>query len=248
MTPAAAPAPALAFPRVIVAIPVHNEAESLPLVIRELRRCRPDLPVMVVDDGSSDGTPSVVGPDVRYLRIDQHIGIGGAMRAGLRFASALGYDTVVRLDGDGQHAPDEIDALLQPIVEGRADAVLGSRYIAADPRGPRSARRVVQYLLAACMTRLIGQTITDATSGAWAFGPSAVALLAEHHPTGYPEPELLLFLHRNALRIVEAPVSSRSRVAGRSSLNWARGTLAAARVLMAMLIVPLRRSVKVAQR
>ena len=232
----------------IVAIPVHNEAESLPAVLSELRATRPDLPVLVIDDASTDATRSVVGPGTRYLRIDQHIGIGGAMRAGLRFASALGYDTVVRLDGDGQHPPEQIAALLEPIVTGRADAVLGSRYIANDPERSRSIRRLVQYLLAACMTRVIGQTITDATSGAWAFGPVAVALLAEHHPTGYPEPELLLFLRRNALRIVEVPVSMRSRLAGRSSLNWARGSLAGARVLMAMLIVPLRRIVKVGSR
>jgi glycosyltransferase involved in cell wall biosynthesis len=233
---------------VIVAIPVRNEAESLPAVLSELRATRPDLPVLVIDDASTDATRSVVGPDTRYLRIDQHIGIGGAMRAGLRFASALGYDTVVRLDGDGQHPPEQIAALLEPIVTGRADAVLGSRYITDDRERSRSIRRLVQYLLAACMTRVIGQPITDATSGAWAFGPAAVALLAEHHPTGYPEPELLLFLRRNALRIVEVPVSMRSRLAGRSSLNWARGSLAGARVLMAMLIVPLRRIVKVGSR
>jgi hypothetical protein len=73
-------------------------------------------------------------------------------------------------------------------------------------------------------------------------------MLAEHHPTGYPEPELRLFLDRNALTAVEVPVRALPRLGGRTSLTPLRVTAAAARVLLAMLVVPLRRSVGDANR
>jgi hypothetical protein len=85
--------------------------------------------------------------------------------------------------------------------------------------------------------------VTDPTSGFCAIGPRALDLLADHHPTGYPEPELRLFLSRNHLIAVEVPVQSRARLTGRSSLTAARLTTAAARVLLALLTVPFRRAV-----
>jgi glycosyltransferase involved in cell wall biosynthesis len=230
----------------IVVIPAHNEADSLPFVVGELLQCWPGLDVMVVDDGSTDETRSVARTlEARYLNLFQRIGVGGAMRAGIRYATILGYDVVVRVDGDGQHRPEKIKPLLDPIVRGEADAVLGSRYIDAVGERRWTGRRLGQRVLAACMTRLTGQRITDPTSGLWAFGPAAVRLLAEHHPTGYPEPELLLFLRRNGLRIAEVPTEMRPRLAGESSLTLMRSSIAGVRVLLAMLIVPLREVVKV---
>jgi glycosyltransferase involved in cell wall biosynthesis len=228
--------------RTIVLIPAHNEAVNLPSVIRELQGCRPDLPLLVADDGSTDGTPALLDRlAVRFIRLHQRVGVGGAMRAGIRYVSMLGFNVVVRLDGDGQHQPDQIAALLAPILSGEADAVLGSRNI--DVTGFReqpTLKRLLQRLLAAGLSAMTGQPLTDATSGFLAFGPAAVEVLGEHHPTGYPEPELLLLLRRNGLLLVEVPASMRPRIAGRSSLTWSRSWLAGARVLLAMVIVPLR--------
>jgi hypothetical protein len=100
--------------------------------------------------------------------------------------------------------------------------------------------RLVQRALAACLSAITGQRITDPTSGFCVLGPNAVALLAEHHPTGYSEPELRLFLKRNALRTIEVPVNGRSRRAGRTSLTAGRVAGAAARALLAMIVVPFR--------
>jgi glycosyltransferase involved in cell wall biosynthesis len=232
--------------RILCLLPAHNEAANLAAVILELRACRPDLDLLVVDDGSTDGTAALMERlDVRWLRLPERMGIGGAIRAGLRYAARLGYDIVVRMDGDGQHRPEDVERLLAPIVNDGADVVLGSRYVA----GPdlrvgigtyTGAWRPAERLLAACLWALTGKRVTDPTSGFYGLGPRAVRVLAEHHPTGYPEPELRLFLSRNALKTIEVPVRGRPRPAGKTSLTPVRVTAAGARVMLAMVIVPLR--------
>jgi glycosyltransferase involved in cell wall biosynthesis len=235
--------------RIACIVPAHNEAENLPAVVAELRCCHPDLDVIVVDDGSTDGSVAVLGDlDVRWLHLRERLGVGGAMRAGLRYAWRAGYDTVVRIDGDGQHPVDAIAQLLAPIRQDVADVVYGSRYFA--PGGEqRSAhhgpRRAAQRALAACLSIMTRQRVTDPTSGFCALGPRAIQMLSELHPPGYPEAELLLLLRRNRLRVAEVPVESRRRLSGRSSLTGPRLVAAAARVLLAVLIVPLRAAARV---
>jgi glycosyltransferase involved in cell wall biosynthesis len=221
----------------LVLIPAHNEAASLPSVVNELRATIPEAALLVVDDGSTDGTWRLAeAMGVRWLRLHERVGVGGAVRAGLRYAERLGYRLVVRVDGDGQHHPDAIESLLAPVADGHADVSLGSRYAMPEALGGGLARRGLARLLS-LLTR---RQVTDPTSGFCAFGPKAVALLSEHHPTGYAEAELLLFLSRNSLRVVEVPVGARDRVAGSTTLTPARRITAVARIALAMLVVPLR--------
>lgn len=230
--------------RTIGIIPAHNEAATIGAVLADVRECHPELSLLVVDDGSEDDTAGVVARSgVRWLRLPERMGIGTAMRAGLRYARRLGYDTAVRLDADGQHQAADINRLLAPIIDARADAVLGSRFLASPADGPalvRAARRT----LAACLSLLTGRAVTDPTSGFCAFGPRAMRLLAEDHPTGYPEPEMFLLFSRHALTVIEVPIAARPRLGGRTSLTVARLAAAAARVLLALLIVPLRRGAR----
>ena len=142
-------------------------------------------------------------------------------------------DTVI-VDGSLliiQHKPDgtmlaALEASKTPDAFGRIRQLLSDRRVPDRPN-----RRVV---------RGGGRRVTDPTSGFCAFGRRAIAILAEHHPTGYPEPELQLFLSRNQLAVVEVPVSDRPRLSGTTSLTAGRATAAGARVLLAMIVVPLR--------
>ena len=230
----------ISYTRVIGLIPAHNEAANLEAVVADIAARRPTLEVLVIDDGSSDGTDTVLEQlGVRSIRFPERMGIGSAMRAGLRYAVRLKFDVAVRLDGDGQHGAADIDALLAPILTGEADVVLGTRYGGVS-REPRGAIRLVGPPLAKCLTTMTGRRVTDPTSGFCAFSRRAVRLLADHHPDGYAEPELRLFLSRNSLRVVEVPVQAHARLSGTTSLTPARVALAAARLVLAMLIVPLR--------
>ena len=110
--------------------------------------------------------------------------------------------------------------------------------------GGRRADRGLKRTLAAGVSLLTGRRVTDPTSGFCAIGPRALRVLAEHHPTGYAEPELQLFLSRNSFTVVEVPVTSRARQGGRTSLTPRRLPTAAARVLLAMVVVPFRQAVR----
>ena len=237
-----APRPrAVAAPRALVVVPAHNEAPSLPGVVSDLAAWCPSATVLVIDDGSSDGTWRTADAlGAGWLRFEARLGVGAAVAAGFRYAVRHRFERVVRVDGDGQHAARDAAAMLAVLDRGDADVVLGSRYAEARHRDGPLGRRLAQHLLACLLSALTGERVTDPTCGCAAFGARAVDLLADHHPTGYPEPELRLLLRRSGLRVVEHPIESRPRTAGRSTLTTARLWLAAARVALAMVVVPLR--------
>jgi glycosyltransferase involved in cell wall biosynthesis len=231
--------------RVLILIPAHNEADSLVTVVEELRAAASDLDVLVIDDASTDRTAALLPRlGVRWIEMSQHVGTGTAVRTGLRYAVWRGYDAAVRIDGDGQHPAEEIARLLDPIRRGEADAVIGSRYLDGQPTSTPLLRRLSHRALAGVMSVVTGQLVTDPTSGLWAFDRRALRLLVEHHPSGYPEPELRLFLSRNAMRVTEVPVVMRNRIGGQSSLTPLRMGAAVARLLLLLLIVPLRSAVR----
>ena len=231
--------------RMLALVPAFNEERNLARVVRELRRVAPDLDILVVNDGSTDGTIDLLPTlGIDWLTLPQRVGVGGAVRAGLRYAVREGYDYVVRIDGDGQHRASDVVRMLAPVVRGRLDASIGSRFLPTmRPRPGRrlTLRRLSQAALAGCLTVWTRQRFTDPTSGFWLFGPRAVRLLGRHHPTGYAEPELVLFLCRNGLRVGEVPIRMRPRRAGRTSITPARATLAFARTILALMMVPVRK-------
>jgi glycosyltransferase involved in cell wall biosynthesis len=165
---------------VLAVVPAFNESANLPRVVADLSRTMPLKNILVVDDGSTDGTPELLPRlGVRWLTLSQRLGVGGAVRAGIRYAERAGYDYVVRIDGDGQHRACDIARMLAPVVTGRADVALGSRFLRG--RRLRGARRVSQAALAACLSAVTRKRVTDPTSGFWLFGPRALRLLSGHH-------------------------------------------------------------------
>jgi glycosyltransferase involved in cell wall biosynthesis len=223
----------------LVVVPAFNEASNLPRVVSDLRRAIPEADVLIVNDGSTDRTEELL-PELGtpWLTMSQRVGVGGAVRAGIRYASRRGYEYVVRVDGDAQHRACDIRRLLAPVLSGRADAAMGSRFLAR--RTGAGIRRMSQSTLAALLSLMTRRRVTDPTSGFWLFGPRALALLARHHPNGYGEPELVLLLSRNAVTVVEIPIRMRPRLSGRTSLTAPRAAIALARTMLALIVVPFR--------
>ena len=232
--------------RRVAIVPALNEAENIGRVIDELRAFDPGLDIVVVDDGSLDGTAqAAAAKGVRVLRLPFNLGIGGAVQTGFRFAFENDYDIAVRVDGDGQHDPAQLDRVLAPVLNGEADIVVGSRFAAIGASGYRSSRtrRIGIRLLAWVVSRIVGQRVTDTTSGFQALNREGIALFARDYPHDYPEVEATVMVFRHRLRLTEVPVEMRERAAGSSSITALRSIYYMVKVLLAIFVGLFRRNV-----
>jgi glycosyltransferase involved in cell wall biosynthesis len=241
----AAALPGLAELRRVAIVPALNEEHTVQRVIDELHAFDAGLDIVVVDDGSTDRTAEVAAARGAFvLRLPFNLGIGGAVQTGFRFAFEQGYDIAVRVDGDGQHDPEQLTRILEPVLRGEADIAVGSRF-AAGEGGYRSSRsrRLGIRILAAVVSRIVGQRVTDTTSGFQALNRNGIALFARDYPHDYPEVEATIMVFRHRLRLQEVPVSMRERGAGRSSITAFRSIYYMVKVLLAIFVGLFRRNV-----
>jgi glycosyltransferase involved in cell wall biosynthesis len=206
--------------RVLIIVPAHNEADALPAVLADLRAAVPAYEVVVVNDGSVDGTGEIARrAGYRVLDMAFNLGIGGAVQAGFKYAAERGYDIAVQMDADGQHLADQIELLLAPVRAGDCDLCIGSRFLGETPYDGSALRRAGTRYLSGVCALVTRQHITDATSGFRAYGPRAVRYLASYYPADYPEPETIVLLNRRRMTIREVAVRMRARQGGRSSIS-----------------------------
>jgi len=249
--PVATAAPPAADPRLrelrrVAIVPALNEEEAIASVIDEIRAFDPGLDVVVVDDGSTDGTARAArARGARVLRLPFNLGIGGAVQTGFRFAFEQGYDIAVRVDGDGQHDPAQLGYVLDPVLRGDADIAVGSRFAGDAASGYRSSRsrRLGIRLLAWVVSGIVRRRFTDTTSGFQALNREGIALFARDYPHDYPEVEATVMVFRHRLRMVEVPVEMRERAAGRSSITTLRSVYYMVKVLLAIFVGLFRRNV-----
>jgi hypothetical protein len=229
--------------RIVAVVPAYDEADSIAAVVHELHAFDPELDVVVVDDGSSDATAATaVAAGAAVVRLPFNLGIGAAVQTGFRYALEQGYDTAVRLDGDGQHDPAELPKLLEPLARDEADVVTGSRF--RDTEGgyrPPLARRLGITWFARLVSLLSGQRVTDTTSGFQALNRKGIALFASDYPSDYPEVEATVLLLKHRLRLVEVPVRMREREHGASSITFLRSLYYAIKVTLALFVAMGRR-------
>jgi len=224
-----------------VIVPAYNEEESLPGVLRELAAAAPEADILVVNDGSRDGTSRVArATGVLVADLPINLGIGGAMQTGYRYAQRKGYAVAVQVDADGQHDPRELPKILGPIAEGRAALVIGSRRLGSGGYRSSALRRFGTSVLSWIVSRLTGVRLGDTTSGFRAANRRVIEAYARFYPSDYPEVEALVYLHRQGLAVLEVPVSMRERRGGRSSITLRRAAYYMVKVPIASVIGALR--------
>ena len=230
--------------RILVILPAFNEAGNIAQTVREIRRCLPEVDVVVINDGSTDATAQVAREaGAIVLQMPYNVGIGASVQTGFRYAAEQEYTVVVRSDGDGQHDAAAIAGLLEALDAGDADMVSGSRFLGETGDASTSLpRRLGIGILSRLISAITGQRITDPTSGFSAFNQRAIRLFAGFYPHDYPEPEGIVLLHRAGLRLREIPVRMRAREHGVSSITPARSAYYMIKVTLAILITLLRRA------
>jgi hypothetical protein len=233
----------LAGLRRIAIIPAYNEQASLSGVIEEIRAVDPELDVIVIDDGSTDRTAEVAGAaGAHVVRHPYNLGIGGAVQTGLQYARDNCFDIAVQVDGDAQHDPAEIAKLLEPILDDRADLVVGSRFLGERQYDPPFTRLVGIKLFARLVSLIVRQRVTDTTSGFRAVNRRGIVIFASDYPHDYPEVEATVLVFKHRLRLEEVPVRMRIRSTGASSITFRRSVYYMVKVTLALFVGLFRRS------
>ena len=200
--------------RGLVIMPARNEATRIGDVIDGVSRALPGARVLVIDDASQDETVDVAraaGAMVAPLPI--HLGYGGALQTGYHFAVRRNCTWLIQMDSDGQHRPEDLPALLAPVLDGRCDLAIGSRFAPREDETPGYEMDAVRSLgrrSLALLGRLGGVHVTDPTSGLQAMNAAALELFTSSwYPVDYPDIDVLLLAHRRGLRLCEVPVTMR---------------------------------------
>lgn len=228
--------------KLLIIIPAFNEQGAINHVVSGVRQAVPQADVLVINDGSIDNTAQEA--EAAGALVVEHpfnLGIGGAVQTGLKFARDQGYDYVIRLDGDGQHNANEIQLFVNVLRSGRADLVVGSRFLDADVDWHIPfARRVGINFFGWAVSLLIGKRATDTTSGFCGMNRRAIDVLATYLPQDYPDVESRVIVHKAGLRQIELPVRMRARMAGVSSINSWKSIYYAFKVSLAMITSALK--------
>ena len=222
--------------RCLVLIPAFNERQSVGKLVRRLTRSLPGFDILVIDDGSTDDTIRQVPPPTAVVSLPFNLGIGGAMQTGYRYAALHGYDIAVQVDGDGQHRPGEVLGLVDALLKSEADMVVGSRFLGAGRYRQSFTRMAGIRILGTLIHLLGGINVTDCTSGFRVVNQRVIRAFAHWYPDDYPEPEVILLLHKGGFKIGEHGVRMRQRRAGMTSIPLGRGIFYVLKVTTALLL------------
>jgi len=192
----------------LIVIPSYNEEANIGAVVRKTRELLPDVDILVVDDGSSDKTADIARSS--GAAVAPHLfnmGYGVALQTGYKYAYRNKYGFVIQMDGDGQHDPVYIKALVKEIESNSTDVVIGSRFISGAKYNAPLNRKIGMFLFSRLVSLIIRQRITDSTSGFQALNSKAFRFLIEDvYPSDYPDADVITMLHRAGFKIKEIPL------------------------------------------
>jgi glycosyltransferase involved in cell wall biosynthesis len=229
--------------KVLAIIPAYNEEESIGELLFKFLEYG-NIDVLVINDCSEDDTSRICKENgVNVIDLPCNLGIGGAVQTGYRYAKKAGYDIAVQVDGDGQHNPQYITQLIEPLIKEEADLIIGSRYLEKHGFQSTILRRVGIRYFSYLIKVLKGRNVTDPTSGFRACNKSVINLFAERYPIDYPEPESIVFLLRNNFIVKEVPVIMNERISGESSIKDLKTVYYMIKVSLAIIIDTLRKQV-----
>jgi glycosyltransferase involved in cell wall biosynthesis len=204
----------------LVIVPAYNEEAAVGNVVRAIRDVMPEAPILVIDDCSLDATQQVAreaGAEV--LPLPHHLGLGGCVQAGYKLAFELGYEYVIRVDGDGQHDPRDIPRLFEALRTSGCEMVIGSRFVAENGSRTGVVRSLGIRFFRMVLRPILGKQVHDPTSGFVGVNRDALQVFSKSFPLEYPEIEALVVLQRKRFRFQEVPCKMRPRTTGRSSIT-----------------------------
>lgn len=205
--------------KILIVIPCYNEEKNIVEVVENIKK--ENLDYIVINDGSTDNSKKVLEENnINFLNLPFNCGIGGAVQTGYKYALQKGYDIAVQFDGDGQHDAKYIKKITDPIINGEANMVIGSRFFNSESKFKSSAfRRIGIKILSFLLKSMTGQKIYDITSGFRAIDKNVLKQFAKKYEQEYPEPTTNLEIAKQKYKILEVGVEMHERKHGKSSIT-----------------------------
>ncbi|WP_294351710.1 glycosyltransferase family 2 protein [uncultured Clostridium sp.] len=223
--------------KILVIIPAYNEEKNIINVVNNIKKECPEVDYIVINDCSKDNTEKILKENkFNYISLPVNMGIGGGVQTGYKYAAANGYDIAIQIDGDGQHDPKYIKKLIQPIIDGKADMTIGSRFIEKEGFQTSFMRRVGINFLNRLIKICCGQNITDVTSGFRATNKRLTKEFAKNYAQDYPEPEAIIHSVLKGFKVQEVPVIMHERQEGESSINMTKSIYYMIKVSLAIIL------------
>lgn len=230
------------YPNTLIVIPAFNEEKNIGLVLDEIREELPDMPVLVVNDGSSDATARVARDrGAKVVSLPYNSGYGVALQTGFLYALQHNYSIVVQMDGDHQHDSKFIKNLLREIQDENTDVIIGSRFLGTCDYKPSFARQIGIFIFGRLASLLTGMRVSDPTSGFQAVKGEAIAFMAsDFYPPDYPDADFTIMLHRFGYKIREIPVNMRENLDDKSMHRGHRTIYYVFKMFLSILVTLLR--------
>ena len=223
-------------------MPAWNEGLAVGNTVREVLARSEGYDILVVDDGSSDNTAAAAAEaGATVLHLPFNLGVGGAMRAGFKYASRHNYEAAIQVDADGQHDPKDIAVVLGGLAD--ADISIGARFADKGNYTVSGPRKWAMVFLAKTISRLAGTRLTDVTSGFRAANTRGIAQYLDHYPAEYLGDTIdsLVVAIRSGCTVTQVPVEMHVRQAGTPSHNPAKAALYLGRSVFAFLFAMTRK-------
>lgn len=234
--------------KILLIIPAYNEEENILKTYQSIidynNKNKIKYDVIVINDGSKDKTSQICKDnDIPTINLVHNLGIGGAVQTGYKYAYDHDYDIAVQFDGDGQHNVNYVKDIIRPIINDKADFVIGSRFIEKDNSNFQStfARRIGINIISFFMKIISKKKIYDTTSGFRACNKKIIAEFAKNYPIEYPEPITTVELIKKGYTLNEVPVKMNEREGGSSSIHSWKQAYYMINVIFSILIIGLRR-------
>lgn len=222
---------------VLIMIPAYNESKNIVAVVEKIKRDVPNADYIIINDCSKDNTLQICKEHhYQYLDLPLNLGIGGGVQTGYLYALENDYDIAIQIDGDGQHDTAYIQKVIEPIEQGKADVVIGSRFINKEGFQSSFMRRFGINFLSRLIRICCGANIKDVTSGYRAVGKRMLQRYAYDYAQDYPEPEAIVMAALHGATIMEVAVVMKERMGGESSISGFHSIYYMIKVSLAIII------------
>jgi hypothetical protein len=221
----------------LVIVPAFNEQGAIAGVVSSVHLHVPGVPVLVIDDCSADDTiPNARQAGAEVLALPHHLGLGGCVQAGYKLAFELGFQYVIRVDGDGQHDARDIPRIFEKLKTSGCEMVIGSRFVAESGSRTGAIRSLGIRFFRLVLRPILGKPVQDPTSGFVGVNRRALGVFSRSFPLDYPEIEALVVLQRRRFRFEEVPCTMHPRTTGRSSITALKSLYYIFHVLMGVFV------------